>query len=48
MGALLNIEADYQINPNAGTLQSISMSSQILRFRFVAEKSIRSVRSGLL
>jgi hypothetical protein len=56
-GVLFNFDEDYQINPNADTLQSIpvskttwfdgimSVSSSIL---FTAEKSIPSVGSGLL
>jgi len=56
-GVLFNFDGDYQINPNADTLQSIPISKMTCfdgimsvnsSIPFTAEKSIRSVRSGLL
>ena len=57
-GVLYNFDEDYQINPNAdNTLQSIPISkmtcfdgimSVYSSIPFTAERSIRSVRSGLL
>ena len=57
-GVRYNFDGDYQINPNAdNTLQSIPISkltcldgimSVYSSIPFPAERSIRSVRSGLL